>query len=285
MNAVPEIELPILRRSQRAEWSALAAMFWLTIRQHLHGKRLIVLLLLYALPCVLAIVLRVIPRPAPAYALEFALIFNLLPHGLAPLTALLYASGIIRDEVEEQTLTYLLLRSMPRWSIYVAKMLATMVICIALVTVSTVALYLTIYLNTPDLWNDVLRHRLPRVIAIFAIAQLAYCALFGMVGLLTRRSLIFGISYIAAVEGVLASLDFVARNLTIVYYVRTLINRSIDLPELMVRATTREWGLSKDALLTIDQCVTRLVVFTIVAVILAAWWFSRREYPVKTPGD
>ena len=62
----------------------------------------------------LAIVLRNLGRPAPADALEFALVFMLLPHGLAPLTALLYAAGVVTDEVEEQTLTYLLLRSVPR---------------------------------------------------------------------------------------------------------------------------------------------------------------------------
>ena len=48
--------------------------------------------------------------PPAAENLQFALIFNLIPHALAPLAALLYATGIIQDEVEEQTLTYLLLR-------------------------------------------------------------------------------------------------------------------------------------------------------------------------------
>ena len=111
MSSAPAIEMPILRRNRGAELSACCALFWLTIRQHLHGKRLLVLILLYLLPCILAVVLRMIPRPAPAYMLEFGLALNMLPHALCPLTALLYAGGIIRDEVEEQTLTYLLLRS------------------------------------------------------------------------------------------------------------------------------------------------------------------------------
>ena len=56
--------------------------------------------------------------PPRAEKLQFALVFNLIPHALAPLAALLYATGIIQDEVEEQTLTYLLLRPLPRWAIY-----------------------------------------------------------------------------------------------------------------------------------------------------------------------
>ena len=44
-----------------------------------------------------------------------------------------------------------------------------------------------------------------------ALAQVGYCALFGFLGLFTRRSLIAGIAYIVAIEGVLANLDFVGR--------------------------------------------------------------------------
>src|SRR5919197_1051607 len=96
----------------------------------------------------LAVLLRSLPHPAPADALEFALVFNLLPHGLAPLTALLYAAGMIQDEVEEQTLTYLLIRSLPRWALYVTKYLATLCVTTVLVAVATTVLYACVYWGT-----------------------------------------------------------------------------------------------------------------------------------------
>ncbi|MFL5327493.1 MAG: ABC transporter permease [Gemmataceae bacterium] len=262
----------------------MAALFVLTVRQHLHGRRLLVLCLLYLLPCVLAAILRAIPRPAPSDHLEFALVLNLLPHGLAPLTGLLYAGGIIRDEIEEQTLTYLLLRSVPRWAIYVTKMLATMLVTALLVSFAAVALYVAIYANTPEFTSDVLRDRLPKIVGIFALAQVAYCALFGFLGLIARRSLVFGIIYIAAIEGVLANLDFVARSVTIVYYVRTLVIRWMELPERILHQTNEDWGLSEANVPTADQCLRRLVGFAVVATLFSAWWFARREYRVKTPG-
>ena len=40
--------------------------------------------------------------------LEFLLAFMFIPQLLLPLVALLYASGMIQDEQEEQTITYLL---------------------------------------------------------------------------------------------------------------------------------------------------------------------------------
>src|SRR5438874_10671238 len=97
--------------------TALAALFVLTLREHLRGRRLLLLSLLFLLPAVLAVVIRLAPFAPTPEKLEFALIFNLIPHVLATLTALLYAAGIIRDEVEGQTLTYLLLRPLPRWAL------------------------------------------------------------------------------------------------------------------------------------------------------------------------
>ena len=101
--------------SFRHSISALGALFILTLRQHLHGRRLLVLALLFLIPSVLSLVVRLTPHAPPPAELEFAFIFNLIPHALVTLTALLYAAGIMQDEVEGQTLTYLLLRPLPCW--------------------------------------------------------------------------------------------------------------------------------------------------------------------------
>src|SRR5205823_1678067 len=112
--------------------SALAALFVLTLRQYARGRRLLVLGLLFLLPSALAVVARLGRHPPEADILEFALVFNLIPHALATLTALLYAGGMIQDEVEEQTLTYLLLRPLPRWALYVTRYAATWVVAAGL---------------------------------------------------------------------------------------------------------------------------------------------------------
>jgi hypothetical protein len=114
---------------------------------------------------------------------------------------------------------------------------------------------------------------------------LAYCALFGVAGLWTTRSLLFGIIYIAAIEGMLASMDFVLRSLTVVYYVRSLLIRWADLPASVLAETRKEWNLTLDKLVTTEQAVWRLVGFAVIATLVAGWWFARREYRVKTPGQ
>jgi ABC-2 type transport system permease protein len=278
-------DAPPLRRSRSDELSALGALFALTVRQHTHGRRLLVLVALYLLPCVLAGILRNLARPAPPEALEFALVFMLLPHGLAPLTALLYAAGVVSDEVEEQTLTYLLLRSMPRWAIYLTKLLATLCVTTALVAVAVLALYAAIFLGTPEFWAEALP-RAGRVVVVMALAQVGYCALFGFLGLITRRSLIAGIAYIIAVEGVIANQDFVGRALTVVYYVRTLILRWVDLPADQLRRCQESWGMADlEKLPSSGECVLTLLGFGAALSVLTAVLFARSEFRVKTPGS
>src|SRR5438552_4914322 len=77
--------------------TALWALFVLALRQHLRGRRLLVLSLLFLLPSVLAAIVRFAPHPPPPEHLEFVFVFNLIPHALATLTALLYAAGIVQD--------------------------------------------------------------------------------------------------------------------------------------------------------------------------------------------
>ncbi len=275
--------LPVFRRDFDRELRALGALFFLTLRQHTHGRRLLVLGLLYALPCALVVLLRSLRQPPPGSALEYALVFNLLPHGLAPLTALLYATGVIQDEVEEQTLTYLLLRPLPRAGLYLAKLLATLFTTTVLVSASALALYAFIYWGTSDSTDDGLPARALRAAGILAMGQVAYCSLFGFLGLLTRRSLIAGVAYIVLVEGFLANIEFVARSLTVVYYVRILSLRWLDFPMEMLQRCQADWGLELDKTLSATECVVRLVAASAVLTVLTALWFTRREFHVKTP--
>ena len=273
------------RRSRSGEWSALAGLFALTLRQHTHGRRVYVLAVLYLLPCALAVLLRSLPRPAPAEALEFTLVFGLLPHALAPLTALLYAAGVISDEVEEQTLTYLLLRSVPRWKLYVTKLLATLLVTTVLVAAAVLALYTAIYVGMPGFGSEVLP-RAWKAVAVMALAQVGYCGLFGFLGLFTKRSLLVGVGYIVVIEGIMAGIPFAGRSLTVVYYVRTLVLRWLDFPRESLQRYQDVWGMEDIAVLpTAGACVLTILGVSALLTLLSARWFARSEYRVKTPGS
>jgi ABC-2 type transport system permease protein len=270
----PVVDVPV---RHGFDLSALAALFVLTLRQHLRGRRLLILSLLFLLPSVLAAVTRFTRHAPPPDHLEFVLILNLLPHALATLTALLYAAGIIQDEVEEQTLTYLLLRPLPRWALYVTKLAVTMVVTSVLTGVFTVLAYGVIYWNTAELWGDVLPGRALKTVALLALAQMGYCSLFGTLSLFTRRSLLVGLGYIVAIEGVLANFESVVRHLTVMYYFRVLAVRWLGPPDNDV------WSINLETAPSAGTCVLTLLGASAVFTLLGAVLMMRREFRMKTP--
>jgi ABC-2 type transport system permease protein len=259
------------------ELTALAALFVLTLRQHLRGRRLLVLSLLFLLPSALAVVVRFAPHPPPPGHLEFAFVFNLIPHALATLTALLYAAGIVQDEVEEQTLTYLLLRPLPRWALYVTKLAVTILVTAALTGVFTVLAYGIIYWNTEVVWRDALIERAPKTVALLALAQVGYCSLFGALSLITRRSMLVGLAYIIAFEGLLANFESVVRRLTVMYYFRVLAVRWLEPPDSKV------WSLNLETAPSAERCVLTLLGASLVFTLLGMVLMMRREFRMKTP--
>jgi ABC-2 type transport system permease protein len=273
-NAVVE---PIaLRRCPKP--GALVSLFVLTLRQYLHGRRLLVLSLLFALPSVLAAVLILFSRfPPTVEGLQFAFAFNLIPHALAPLAALLYATGIIQDEVEEQTLTYLMLRPLPRWLLFLIKLLATLLMISAVTAVFTTAIFLVINLAAGQPLTASLFNQIVKTTAALVLAEAGYCGLFGFMGLLMRRSLLVGVAYIFLFEGILASLDTVARRMTIMYYFRVLILRWLQ------PASGKEWSIDLTTAPTVSTCVLTLIGIGLVLSVLAALFFAGREFRMKTP--
>jgi ABC-2 type transport system permease protein len=257
--------------------SALATLFVLTLRRHLRGRRLIVLCFLFVLPSILAVIIKLSPHPPRPAELEFALVLNLLPSALATLTALLYAAGIVRDEVEEQTLTYLLLRPLPRWALYVTKLAATILVTSLLTGAFTVLTMIVIYWDAPDHRHAALWERTPHTVALLAVAQLGYCSLFAAISLIMRWSLITGIGYIIIFEGLLANLDFLTRQLTVMYYFRVLAMRWFDPPE------SRDWSIDLAAAPSARDCLLTLFTASLVLILFGAWRMVRGEFRMKTP--
>jgi ABC-2 type transport system permease protein len=281
----------VARRTSR--WSAYWALYTLTLRQHLHGKRWLVMSLLFLLPVGLAVLVRWTARDVPTEMLEFTLGMMFVPQALLPIAALLYASGIIQDDEEEQTITYLLLRPISKWAIYTIKLLAAMTTTAALVVLFTALMYVAIYLGTSAAWGEVVVRWL-KASSIHALSIVTYCSLFGLMSLMTKRILVAGILYIAVVEGLLANLPFGIRWITVIYYARMLAYRtmSFQVPRPSGRSedfAAHAWQLNPIAdpqLLDhpqISTCIATLVIASVVFTAIAAWLCSQREFHVKTP--
>jgi ABC-2 type transport system permease protein len=260
---------------------ALSALFFLTLRQNIRGRRLIILSVLFLLPSLLDVIVRFAPFPPASDRLEFIFMFNFIPHALLPLTALLYAAGVIQDEVEEQTLTYLLLRPLPRWAMYLTKITATWLVTSLLTAVFTTLTLVVVWWGTPELFDVVLPMRALKVCALMALALVGYCSLFGALGLLTRRSLLIGIAYIVACEGLLANINMGVRQLTVMYYFRVLAVRWLSPADN--KLWLDRWGLKLDEIPTATSCVEILLIASAVFCFFSILMITYREFRMKTP--
>jgi ABC-2 type transport system permease protein len=285
-----------LSAGRRPPTSALATywtLYWLTLRQHLHGKRWMVVSVLFLVPAGMAILIRSTHGRVPSLLLEFVLLWILIPQALLPLIALLYASGIIQDEQEEQTITYLLVRPINKWLLYWVKMAATWTTTILLVTVLTVLTYAAIYTGAGVDFSAV-SLRCVKAAGILSLAAITYCSLFGAMSLITRRTLFVGILYTALVEGLLASLPLSVRLATVIYYMRIIAYRSLDFLVTWPRrgqddVAAAAWFLNikDDPTLAehpkLSSCVLILLGISLVCTTAAGWLCSQYEFHVKTP--
>ena len=265
-------------RPSGLNWSGVSALFAVTVRRLLGGKRLLGIGLLFLLPALLTTLIRFQGGRDEPMAIEFAMLILLIPLSALPFTALLLTSGLIQDEVEEQTLTYLLLRPLPRWLIYLTKLAAAIVCTIVIATLCTAINLAVIHYEDLKEPTELIQHGF-WLSLIYALALFAYCGVFGLVGLLFRKSLPMGVIYIIFIEGLLANIPFVVRKATIIFYERVLMLRWLDLG----KKAADTWSIDLELAPSSAECVLTLLGIGLVFGIVAGILFTVREFRVKTP--
>jgi ABC-2 type transport system permease protein len=277
---LPEFEAPAAARpfplSRRIDLAAIWTVVRITVARQSRGRRLLVIALLFTLPIVIAILGRRYDPSYKADEVENVLIFGMIFQALVPLTALLFATGMVQDDIEEQTLTYLLIRPIPRWMIYLAKLMATFLVAVVRAILFTAATLIVIHWDDTNLWKTVILGRVPLIAALLTLCLAAYVAIFGALSLWVRRTLVIGAVYIVVFEGVLANIDFVVRSATVMYYIRVLSVRWLEL-------SGTDWSIDLATAPAVSTCLMTLLATTGIIAILGAWSFSTREFRVKTP--
>src|SRR5262249_20449553 len=200
-----------VRLSHRVALAAVLTVVRITVARQNRGRRLLILALLFSLPIVFAILTRRYQTPYRPDPVESVLVFGLIFAALVPLSALLFATGMVQDDIEEQTLTYFLIRPIPRWAVYLAKLLSTFVRSALRALIFTVGTLVAIYWGEERIVRGVLMERAPIIAAVLGLSLAAYVAIFGGLSLWVRRTLVVGAVYIVVFEGVIANIDFVVR--------------------------------------------------------------------------
>jgi hypothetical protein len=174
-----------------------------------------------------------------------------------PLFAMFFGSGGLREEVEDQTLTYAFVRPLARPYVYAARTCAAAIVALAPVVVG-----LALAVHDPI--------DAPRWIGVAILAGLAYTSVFAGIGLVMRRPTLVGLALVLGWEqGVGAVPGFLSR-LTLQAHVRGLAGLSPRGGPLAALYQAPPWWAS-----------LLVVVGVLVASVgLAAWWVRRRELVV-----
>jgi len=141
---------------------------------------------------------------------------------VAPMLSLVYASGVVRDDVEAGTMPYFLTRPLSRSSFLSGKMLASFAMALGFVLPSMVLAYYVVL--SPSGWSEVGARfpSLARNLGVAALGLVAYNGIFALAGTVLKRPLLAGLFFIFGWQAVATFVPGRARLATVAHYMSSL---------------------------------------------------------------
>jgi ABC-2 type transport system permease protein len=212
-------------------------LFKTALRDLTRPKRLIAALILIAIPSALALMLRWGARrgsddfyPQAVYnALAPAMVFGFI----LVILAVIFATGVVSQEVEQKTIVYLLTRPVPRWRILLMRFLAA-IVAISVTGWLAAGLLAFVLLGGSALSDSTLQ----RDLTIIPIAALAYGSAFLLLATLLAKPLLWGLLYAFGVESWAPNLPGIQK-ISLMAYLRVLAphtqmeRESVDIREFL----------------------------------------------------
>ncbi len=181
----------------------------LALRQAATPRKIALLIILALLPLGLAALLT--NFEVEAGALIGPVLGGLVISVTLPITVMVLATSAFGNEVEDRTLSLLTTKPVPRWTIVLAKLVATIVVAAPLMAV------IAVIITTMD--EDGVGNAPAAAAAAVAVGVAAYAAAFTWLGLITTRALGFGLIYVLLWEALITSFLSGARYLSIRSYI------------------------------------------------------------------
>jgi len=203
------------------------AMVRLTMRNLVLSKRTLLMILLACVPIGIAVILRnVLPeegRRRASYDMFTGQFVGLYIYFVVILTAIFFGASLFADERSQRTISFLLIRPLPRELIVVGKFLAYAVSASAILVASLAVTY-TIFMGL-DRDVALFRETVPflECARVVVLAVVAYGAVFTCFGATFKRPVITALFYCFIWESILPYLPVFLKKLTVMHYVQSLI--------------------------------------------------------------
>lgn len=226
-----------------------------TLRAMLGRRRTVLLVLLAALPVLVAVLARIGGRTPGE-----ATLFEATVRAVLPLVALVFGTSALGSELEDGTAVYILAKPIRRWQVILAKAGVAGSLTAGLVVASTFA--------SGILAGGVASGSLATAVSFAvagAIAAFAYVALFLAASVFTSKALILGLIYTLVWEGALAGILEGTRQF------------SIREATLALAAALAPAGSGLSGGLEVGGAVGLLAVVIVGGLALATWRLARWE--------
>ncbi|NQW21498.1 MAG: ABC transporter permease subunit [Chloroflexi bacterium] len=193
-------------------------IYKLTLRQLSGRWRLLITLLLTALPVVMGVIRSLVEDGPPDAEFQTGVV-GMLVGVIMPLVVLAIASAAFTNEIEDRTLANLTLTPIPRWKIIVPKLLGA--ISVAAPMIATSALIAGYFIYEGDV-KAILSTTVGAVVGV-----VLYSTVFTWAGIMTTRAIGFGLLYVFLWEVMLSGIVPGVRFLSLNHY-SVSVMRAID---------------------------------------------------------
>jgi ABC-2 type transport system permease protein len=240
-----------------AHTSRVLPVAGLTLRQFLGGKAVRVVAVLALLPLAFGLIYLLRPElQRPASFLGEVVFLELMIPTLLPLTVLVLATGALGHEIEDRTLHYLTLKPVSRLRIVLEKLLVSVVVSGALLTLGVALTYVVVMHDAPGEQTRLLW----AMVASTLVATLAYSAIFMLVSLLVARPLLVALVYTLLWESLVGRFVPGLRYVSIRHFISSVFVDLAGNPRFNIANPT-----------DLSAALATLAIASAVALALATW--------------
>jgi ABC-2 type transport system permease protein len=175
---------------------------------------------------------------------------------LFPLMTLFLAAMVIREEIQNNTITYLWVKPISRASIVLTKFVSAFIVSFSLIAVS---IFITTFIAIPDLSLAL------NLVLATGIGMLAYGALFLAASLVFSRAILIGMAYIIVWEGSFSRISTLTSDLSIRHYASNFAANIVDLSRM-------------NSTISLESSLIVLLTITVGLLVVAVYRFSSMEF-------
>ncbi|MFW6038211.1 MAG: ABC transporter permease [Candidatus Saliniplasma sp.] len=184
-----------------------------------------------------------------------------------PLITMIFGSSIISDEIEDKSITHVLISPLNRTNIYVGYFISLILISVIAMVLIITSGFLT-YFGIIGLNLDALQIYLSMV-SLVIIGSVIYSSIFILVSILIEKPLYFGLFYVFIWESFIGSLPGKVKLVSIRHYIRSVGKELIDYGSIA------NYGEASGLFSSIQALSIIILILLILGIVL----FNNKEFP------